>query len=298
MTLNALDWDLLRSFLAVLKDGSQSEAARALGLAQPTIGRRLETLETALGFALFTRSPRGLMPTPAALELAPYVEAMAAAAAAFARKASGAVEDESGAVRVTASQFMSSEALPPILAQFRRDHPGMTIELDATNRMQDLLRRDADIAVRMARSKQDALITRKIGVIEVGLFAHRDYVEHFGLPKTPDDLRRHRFIGYDRDDSSTRGLDLPRDAYNSNSFCFRSDDDLVQLAALRAGVGIGGCQIAIGARSPELVPILPDSVRFTLEMWLAMHEDLKTTRRVRLMFDALAEGLGRYVRNG
>ena len=151
MTVRTPHWDELRTFIEVARDGSLSGAARRLGLTQPTVGRHIDALEAALGLSLFTRSPRGLTPTPAALALVPHVEAMAASADALARAASGEASADRGVVRVTASDVIGCEVLPPILAAFRAVHPGIAIELALTNRNEDLARRDADIAVRMVR---------------------------------------------------------------------------------------------------------------------------------------------------
>jgi DNA-binding transcriptional LysR family regulator len=296
MTLRPPSWDQLRTFTEVARDGSLSGAARRLGLTQPTVGRHIDALEAALGLALFTRSPRGLTPTPAALALEPHVEAMAAAAAALARTASGEAAADRGAVRVTASEIVGVEVLPPMLAAFHAEHPGIAIELALTNRTQDLARRDADIAVRMVRPTQSRLLARRIGSSRISLFAHRDYLARFGEPRSLADLASHCFIGFDRDNSTFRAAgDLAR-SMTRESFGLRCDNDLAQLAALRAGVGIGGCQDNIARRTPELVSVLPNAFRYALDVWLVMHEDLKATRRVRLLFDHLATGLTAYVK--
>jgi DNA-binding transcriptional LysR family regulator len=289
-------WDYLRTFLEVLRDGSQSGAARRLGVAQPTIGRHIEALEDALGVALFTRSPRGLAPTAEALRIAPHVEAMGSAVQALSRTISSEASAERGVVRVTASQFMACEVLPAMFASFRRLYPNLTIELAVSNRLQDLLRRDADIAVRMARPKQQALKAMKIGVIGIGLYAHRRYAERFGLPESLDELRQHRMIGYDRDDVSLRSVAGEHAELDPEAYCFKTDSDPAQLAALRAGVAIGGCQTAVAERDRELLPVLPKALRFSLEVWLVMHKDLQSLRRVRLLFDHLAAELRDYVR--
>jgi DNA-binding transcriptional LysR family regulator len=289
------DWALYRSFLEVMRDGSLSGAARRLATTQPTIGRHIATLESDLNLSLFTRSQRGLHPTEAALDLLPHAEAMAAAADALGRAASGDAAADHGAVRVTASDIVGCEVLPPILAGFRRRHPAVTLELFLTNRNQDLLRRDADIAVRMVRPKQKALLARRIGDVTLGLYAHESYIAAFGAPTSIAELAAHCVIGFDQDDRSFRSVGPDAAAFTREQFGFRCDNDLAQLAALRAGVGIGGCQTKIAARMPELVRILPDSIEFKLEMWLAMHEDLKATRRVRLLFDYLGDTLRQFV---
>jgi len=272
-------WDELRSFRAVLRDGSLSGAARRLGMTQPTLGRHIESLEHALGVALFTRSARGLTPTDAALHLAPHVEEMAAASAALARAAAGEAAPDQGVVRVTASEVIGCEVLPPLLASFRFANPGVAIELALTSRNEDLSRRDADIAVRMIRPTQNALVARRIGESKIGLFAHRSYLDAFGTPLTLDDLKTHRLIGYDQDDRSFRAAGALAIQMSRDSFGFRCDNDLAQLAALRAGLGIGGCQENIAKRYPDLVRLLADTITFPLEVWLVMHEDVRETPR-------------------
>jgi DNA-binding transcriptional LysR family regulator len=292
-------WDLYRTFLDVVKDGSLSGAARRLGLTQPTTGRHIDTLEQSLGVPLFTRSQRGLLPTPAALALVPHVEAMAAAEAAMKRTVSGVAGVETGCVRVTASEVVACEILPLVLAPFCEAHPSIEVEISVGNRVQDLLRRDSDIAVRTQRPTQAALTAKRVGVAHIGLFAHRAYIEAHGLPERVEDLARHRLIGFDSDDTAFRAVGsrataTPGRAITRTTFNFRTDSDPVQLAAMRAGVGICGCQTRIAARDMDLVPVLPDAVRYRLEFWLAMHEDQRKSRPVRLMFDHLAKGLADY----
>jgi DNA-binding transcriptional LysR family regulator len=291
-------WDVYRTFLEVARDGSLSGAARRLGLTQPTAGRHIDGLEQALGIKLFTRSQRGLTPTPLARELIPHAEAMTAAQSALLRAASGEARQDHGTVRVTASEIVGCEVLPELLASFCTTHRGIVIELAISNRAQDLLRRDADIAVRMARPKQEALIARRIGAVPLGLYAHRTYIRAHGLPATLAELEtHHRLIGFDRDEHSYRSLKGIPEWLKRQHFGFRADNDLAQIAALRAGVGIGGCQRPIAARDSNLVPVLPREIAFKLEMWLAMHESSKATRRIRLLYDHLAEGLARYLRS-
>jgi DNA-binding transcriptional LysR family regulator len=288
-------WELLRTFLAVTRDGSLSGAARRLGLTQPTIGRHIEALEADLGLSLFTRSQRGLLATPAALELIPHAESMEVASAALSRAASGEAATERGTVRVTASEIMGCEVLPAILASFRHKHPGIVLELALTNRNKDLLRRDADIAVRMVRPTQNALVARRIGKSLINLYAHQSYVKTFGTPQSIAELDKHCLIGFDRDDHAFRSAGPLAKKITGYAFGFRCDSDVAQLAALRAGVGIGGCQVNIAKRTPKLVPVLAKAVQFELEVWIAMHEGLRSTHRVRLLFDHLARGLAAYV---
>jgi len=286
---------MARAFLAVIEAGSLSGAARALGLTQPTIGRQIEEFEAKLGVPLFTRSRRGVTPTAAALDIVPHAETMAASMTALRRAASGAAEEERGTVRLTASELMGAAVLPPILARFHEAHPGIAIELVLSNRVEDLLRHEADIAVRMVRPDQAALVARHIGPVPLSLYAHRAYVARRGLPSTLADAAGHTVIGFDAspwasDFLAAQGMPIIRDFFN-----LRTDSDLAQLAALKAGYGIAGCQDALARRDPDLVPVLPGAFRMMLDLWLVMHEDLRTSRRVRLLFDHLAAELAAYL---
>ena len=286
-------WELYRSFLAVVREGSLSGAARALSLTQPTIGRHIDALEGALGVSLFTRSQSGLIASDGAKLLVPYAEAMANAADALQRAATGEAEEDRGTVRVTASEIVGSEVLPAILTAFHEAHPRVVVELVISNRSEDLLRREADIAVRMVRPSQAALLSRKIGVIHLGFHAHPRYLKAHGTPKTLTELREHPLIGFDKSSLATRveGLDFP---INRDLFAFRCDSDVGQYAAIRAGFGIGVCHLGLGRRD-KLIRVLPGAFKFDLDTWVVMHEDLKSSRRMRLMFDHLAEHLAIYI---
>lgn len=293
MTKASPGWELYRSFLAVFREGSLSGAARVLDLTQPTVGRHVDALEQALGVTLFTRSQSGLDATEGATALVPHAEAMASAADALQRAASGNAEEERGVVRITASEMIGTEVLPQILTAFREAHPGIIVELTISNRAEDLVRRDADIAVRMVRPTQDALLTRKVGTIQLGLHAHPRYLKAHGTPKSLSELMTHPLIGFDKAPSIRRleklGLTVTRDL-----FSFRCDSDIGQYAALRAGFGIGVCQIPLAQRD-KLVSVLPGAIDFKLETWVAMHKDLKSTRRMSLMFAHLVHHLQAYI---
>ena len=289
------DWETYRSFLAVMTEGSLSAAARKLVLTQPTVGRHIDQLESALALSLFTRSQTGLIPTQAARELLPHAQAMQSAADALVRASSGAEAEERGTVRLTASVMIGGAVLPAILSTFREQHPGIAIELVLSDQTQDLLRRDADIAVRMVRPKQEALVAKKIGRIGLGLFAHRRYLERHGTPKSLADVAEHSLIGFDRETAVVRALRGMGLTLTPDMFALRCDADLAQLAALRAGYGLGVCQLGIAQRDPELMQVLPGAFRYELDMWLVMHKDLRNIRRMRLLFDHLAAELTTYV---
>jgi DNA-binding transcriptional LysR family regulator len=292
------DWDLFQSLHAVLAAGSLSAAAKLRGLTQPTVGRHIDQLERKLGGPLFLRSPRGLQATELALALRPHLDDMSAAAQTAVRDASGTADGSAGVVRVTASEIVGVEVLPAILASFREAHPNIDIEMVLSNRNEDLTRRDADIAVRMARPTQNTLVAKKVGSVGFGFYARSEYLARHGAPTTWDELERHPIVGYDsRAPVMPDGVDFNRPV-SREIFALRTDHDIAQIAAVKAGFGIGVCQHGI-ARRGGLVAVMPGAIsNFRLEMWVCMHENLKTSRRMRLMFDHLAAGLAEAVGDG
>ena len=291
------DWSLYRSFLAVADTGSLSAAARRLGATQPTIGRHIAALEGALGGgALFTRSPSGLQATEAALALKPHAQAMAAAAEALVRTASGEAQSEGGVIRLTASEIVGAEVLPSILTDFREKHPGTVIELRVSNTVDDLSRREADIAVRMAPPTQSALVAKKVGEVELGFYAAPAYIARHGAPLGFEELKGHPVIGFDSEAYNIRDLPGLNMSVSRETFSFRTDSDMTQLAALSAGFGVGVTQPAI-ARRRGLVRVMSNVVLFRLGIWIVMHENLRGSRRMRAMFDHLVEGVTAYVKD-
>ena len=265
-----IGWELYRSFLGVLQEGSQSGAARALGLAQPTVGRHIEALEQALGLPLFTRSQQGLLPTEAALSLREGAEAMAHQAASLQRLAQerqlGAQGQLRGVVRVTASEVHGGGSVcRPSWLGWRRRSPGLVIELVLSNRMQDLLQREADIAVRMTAPTQEQLIARRLGTVELGLFARSDYLG--AAPAARPRWRiwlRTAWWAMTRKRAFIRAARQGFPSWRREAFALRSDSDLAQLALLRAGAGLGVCQVALARRSPGQERLLPEQLSLQL----------------------------------
>lgn len=295
---STLPWELLHTLLAVLREGSLSGASRTLGVAQPTVGRHVAALEQALGQPLFTRSPTGLLPTAAALALRGHAEQMEVAAAALQRAATAGAQTVSGTVRVTASEIIGVEVLAGVFASLRERHPGLVLELALSNQVLDLLRREADIAVRMTPPEQGQLIARRIGTVELGLHARPDYLDRYGRPSTWADLRRHTLIGFDTETPFIRAGLKRLVGTTRESFNLRCDSDVAQMALLRAGAGIGACQVPLARREPVLERVLTESFSWPLETWVAMHEDLRGNAACRAVFEALVQGLTAHVNSG
>ena len=280
-------WDHARTFLAVFEEGSLSAAARALQLAQPTVRGHITALESALGTVLFTRSASGLFPTEAARDLVPYARSMFLACESLIRAASASHGRIGGSVRLSVSELIGIEVIPRVLTRLRDLHPDLVVELSLSNLSVDLIGQEADVAVRMTEPKQGAIIARKVKAIPLGFYASRSYLEARSLPQTPEDLLSLDVIGPDR---STEDFDLvtklvPR--LRRESLALRTDSHPAQLAAARAGLGVAVVQVPVGDADPVLMRILPDVHVGRLDIWITMHEDLRSLPRVRTLFDHL-----------
>lgn len=288
------EWQLYRTLLAAVQEGSLSATARLLGLSQPTVGRHIDALEAALGVSLFTRSPTGLLPTDTALAITPYAQRMQATAQALRRAATADKGIARGTVRITVAEIMGVEVLPSILTAIRRRYRAITLELVLSDRVENILQHEADIAVRMIEPAQDALVARKIGTIQLGAYAHPDYLKRHPAPRSIDELAGHDLIGFDHESAYIRRMLANGPTLRRSMFALRTDNTIAQLAALRAGFGLGFCQHGLARREPRLRRVLPELV-MTLDTWLVMHEDMRHNTACRVVFDALAEGLAAYI---
>lgn len=285
------DWNRARAFLVTAEEGSLSAAARALGMAQPTLGRQVTALENELGIALFERAGKGLSLTPAGLELVEHVRAMGEAAARVSLTATGQSQTIEGEISITASEVYAAHLLPPIIAELRKSHPGIEIEIVASNAITDLRRREADIAIRNARPTDPDLTGKLIAEDEGGLYATPGYLERFGKPLTPKDLSQADFIGFDKSPILINWLTQSGLEVTHQNFPIVSLNHLVQWAMVKQGIGIGVISRRIGDVDPDVVRVLPETISITYPIWLVAHRDLNTSRRVRLVFDLLAKKL-------
>ncbi|TFY85639.1 LysR family transcriptional regulator [Pseudomonas kairouanensis] len=294
MNAPLLQWETQRAFLAVLRTGSLSGAARLLGIAQATARRRIEALEHSVGVSLFIRSPQGLLPTDMARELIGHVEAMAVAANAFNRAASADTATAGGTVRLTSGPLLGVEVLPALLRPLRRSHPHVAIELNVSNRLQALAQQEADVAVRIRRPTGAAVVTRKVGDLHVGLYATAGLLAEVGMPQTMAQLQDYPVIGPDRDLAQIEVLQQQGFDCASAHTVIRTDDHLAQFSALRAGLGIGVCPRQL-ARRHGLVRVLPEQLGFDVDVWVAMHQDMRRVLRVAGVFEAVGAGMADFL---
>ncbi len=285
------DWNRARAFLVTAEEGSLSAAARALGMTQPTLSRQVGALEKELGIALFERMGRGIELTPAGLALVEHVRAMGDAANRVSLTASGKSDTLAGNICISATEATAAYILPPIIHKLRAAEPGIEIELIASNSASDLKRREADIAIRAFRPTQPDLIARKVANVEAHLYASIDYLAQLGQPTLPEAFSDAVFLGFNRSIELLNALN--EKGFNLDMDCFPviSENHLVQWALVKQGVGIGVMLAQVGDAEPGVRRIMPEMEPFLIETWLVAHRELKTSRRVRVVFDFLAEAL-------
>lgn len=285
------DWSQIQSFAAVAEHGSLSAAARAQNSSQPTLSRHIAQLEATLGTRLFDRKSGGMVLTDAGTDLLAHATTMADAAARFSTDRDGHGKQIAGTVRLTASHVVANFILPPILTKLHATYPSLQIEVIASDTTENLLRREADIALRMYRPTQPDVIAKHVTDLPLGAYAAPGYLAQHGTPETLEDLMHHTVIGYDRstliiDGFAQRGFKVGRDF-----FAFRSDDQVLCWHMVCAGYGIGFTQQRVGDADPRVVRVSGDQDVGRMPLWLTAHPDLRRIPRVRRVYDWLARHL-------
>jgi DNA-binding transcriptional LysR family regulator len=285
------DWNLLRSFCAIFETGTLTAAARLSGVTQPSMGRHLRELEAAIGETLFVRLPGKLQPTARAEALfetlAPIRSAVRDAHSLFHEK-QGRI---AGVVRVAVAHVYAMRVVPDILAPLLNAQPDLEIELSVANRVDNLLRREADIAVRLMRPEQDSLIARKMGATEMGLFAHESFIARFGEPTTFNIPSEAFIAGFDREPITIAPAIRSGELKQAPRFRFRSDSMMARHAVVESGFGLGMYCVDIAANIPGLKRILEKEVSLPLEVWLCAHDELKRSARMRYVWERLSSEL-------
>ena len=285
----AYNWNLIKSFLAVLDEGTLSGAARKLGVSQPTISRHMDELEEELNLTLFERGRRGALPTSAAYAIADHARSIQRATEALSLSAAGKSENLKGTVRITASQIVSSYVLPDIMSRLLDEYPEVEIEIVSSDHVENLLERHADIAIRMVSPRQLNLISKRVNEFTIGVFAHEDYLEKWGTPKCVEDLGEHRMVGFDRNSKIIDSFVAEKVDVDRHFFRLRCDDQVVYWRSLLAGAGLGFISHFVARKNPTLVEI-PNLLHIPpLGIWLVSHREVKTNLRIRKVYDFLSK---------
>ena len=285
------DWNRARAFLVTAEEGSLSAAAKALDMTQPTVGRQVSALEAELGVSLFERTNSGLVLTQSGSDLMAQVKAMGDAATNLSRLASGHAETVEGIICVSATEMVAAFILPPIIEKLRNQWPKIEIEIIASSETSDLSRREADIAIRNYRPTQQELIAKRVQNTLGHLYASKSYLQHLEHRQSPQDLNNAVFIGADRSNSVVSYLNKFGFELNSSNFPLIIANHLVQWEMVKHGNGIGFMMANIGDAEPLVERVLPTFPAFEKETWLVAHRELKTSRRLRVVFDYLAAEL-------
>lgn len=285
------DWSLIQSFLAVAETGSLSAAARRVGRSQPTLGRHIRALEQDLAANLFDRRARGLVLTDTGTDLLPMARQMRDAMNALTLTAGGQSQQMHGTVRLTASVFASHHILPPILAHIRETEPAIQLDLLPSDTTENLLFRQADIAVRMYRPDQLDVVAQHIGDLPLGVFAAKRYLKRKGRPSTAEELLTHDLVGYDSNDLILHTIQQLGWEVTRDSFCVRCDNQTTYWELVRAGCGIGFSQTAVGRADPEVEELDLGIAISPLPVWLAAHSAMRETPRLRRVWDLLRDEL-------
>jgi DNA-binding transcriptional LysR family regulator len=289
--MDTLDWNQLKAFLETAETGSLSAAARKLGLTQPTLSRQVAAIEQRMGVTLFERVGKAMALTPTGLDLLEHARAMGASAEALRLAATGRSQAVGGVVSVSATDAMATYLLPPLVRHLREKEPGITIEVICTDALSDLLRREADIAIRHVKPEQPELIARLIREAAANFYASEDWVGVHGHPRLAEEAAHLPFVGADRSGQflaylCQHGLPLSE----ANFSCY-ADHSMAQWALVRQGMGIGAMIDEIARDTPGIIRVLDDLPPVRFPIWLVTHRELRTSRRIRVVFDALAQGL-------
>lgn len=289
--MDKLDWNQLKAFLETAETGSLSAAARKLGLTQPTLSRQVAAVETRLGVTLFERVGKAMALTPTGLDLLEHARAMGVAAEALGLAATGRSQALDGVVSVSATDAVASHLLPPLVKRLREQEPGIAIEVIASNALSDLMRREADIAIRHVKPQQPDLIARSIREAEAHFYASEEWVKQHGHPRTAEDAMHLPFVGADRAGQFLGYLRQHGLPVSEASFSCYADHSVAHWALVREGMGIGAMMTEIGRNTPGIVRVLDEVAPVRFPIWLVTHRELRTSRRIRVVFEALAQGL-------
>lgn len=285
------DWNRARAFLVTAEEGSLSAAGRALGMTQPTVGRQVAALEKELDVILFDRVGKQLVLTPSGLELVDFVRQMSDAATRVSMAASGQSRQLDGEVCITAIDSIAALCLPPIVRKLRACYPGISIEILASNELSNLGRREADIAIRNVRPSQPDLVAKKVCDVAARLYGASDYLDSLGRPLTLASINQAEFTGFNRGDEMILALRAFGLNVAPENISVVSENHLVQWEMTKQGGCLGMMMEVVGDREPRVERVLPDTDPILFPIWLVAHQQLKSSKRIRAVFDLLSDSL-------
>ncbi len=284
-----MDWSVIRDFLAVAETGSLSGASRQLKVSQPTLSRRIADLEETLGATLFLRTPKGLLLTETGESILADARMMEQTALAIERRADAGREALDGSVRVSCTEGLGTQWLPDKLAKFHKAYPRLLIEILVDNRALNLVRREADIALRMFRPEQPDLVAKKIGSLTLGMYATPEYLAENGTPERVADLKAHFHVGFDEGMTGREDVQRLERMFEHDRIIHRSTSFVGQLRAAASGIGLAMVDCFLADVNPNLVRVLPDKLGYDIDVWLVTHAEIGRSARIRSVFDFIAD---------
>lgn len=287
------DWNDLRYFLAVARERSTVAAAKALGVSQPTVPRRLAALEERIGRKLVEHHPTGYRLTELGKALLPHAVEVERAVLAFQRHLMSAAQELSGTLRVTCPEGMASRLLAPLIDSFREQHPELRVDLIMTDRRLDLVKGEAEVAVRMHEPGDDSLVARKIADAPWAIYASRSYIARHGRPQGREDLARHAVIEFDGELAANHAGRWLKAAAPDARVAARGNSMLGVLAAVKSGAGLAPLPMLLVGPDDGLEPVLTSIPELDSRMYLVMPAELRRTPRVRAFCDFVVREVAR-----
>lgn len=284
------DWTQAHAFLETAETGSLSAAARRLGLSQPTVGRHVAALEQDLGVLLFDRVGKSVVLTAQGRSLLDHVRTMRDAAEKVTLTATGHVQSIAGRISLTASDGFCAYNLPPIVERLRARYPEIEVEVVSSNEVQDLRRRESDIAIRHVRPTHPDLIAKSVRTTTAHLYGAKKYLDRIGRPASPQDIGPHvNFVGFETEDRVRTMLNDKGFALSRDQFTVFTNSGVAGWEMVRQGVGLAVMFREIAELTPDVEAVLPEVVAIEFPLWLVAHRELYTSKRMRLVFDFLAD---------
>jgi len=286
-----MDWRALQDVVTVAETGSLSAASRRLNVSQPTVGRRIEQLEQQLGAVLFTRTAQGLLLTELGESIIQNAQRMQEEALAIERVATGANQQLQGSVRLSLIEDLGIFWLPKKLAQFHQLYPQLSVEVNIDNKNVNLLRREADIAVRLARPEQPDLVCRKAGRFRMALYASTEYLSQHGTPERFSDLKNHYHVGFDTSMGYSQQRKKLESLFTTANIRHRSNSHMEMIEATRAGIGCSVLSCLVADTHEDLHQLYPGKIYHDRDIWLVTHSEIHKNARIRAIFDFLVDAL-------
>src|SRR5215207_4747784 len=289
------DWNDLRYFLAIAREGSTLSAAKALGVSQPTVQRRLTALEGRIDRKLVEHHPTGYRLTELGKTLLPHAEDVERSVVGFRRQLMSGGQELSGTLRVTCPEGMASRFLAPLIESFRAKYPELRVDLIMTDRRLDLTKGEAEVAVRMHEPGEESLIARKIADSQWAIYASRSYIKRHGRPERPEDLDRHAIVEFGGEMAHIHAGRWLRITAPRATVAARGGSMLGVLAAVKSGAGLAPLPMLLGGTEDDLEPVLAPVPELDSKIYLVMHSDLRRNARVRAYCDFVGKEITRFL---